>query len=257
MMGNYEFTPTERSWATITDVGGDQAWFRVLARERQGAPVTQGQLDKQALRHAIRYVTAHPLITLKRDFVKFFNFWQLERTFVAAAANGYFGNTSRAAIGFAALVVCGSFVVIVFAAIFGAVCTPPRNWSDQVFLLASILFPCVIHSLIFAHERYRLPVMPLMFVYAAAAFVSWREIWIRRRTAGFAVAVALCILLSAGWLREFVMADLRHAERLGQFSDSRTEQFWTPSTAVGSVGNDIARVNTAHNFSNAKNALAG
>jgi 4-amino-4-deoxy-L-arabinose transferase-like glycosyltransferase len=88
MMGNYEYTPTERSWATISDVGGERAWHNVLNQKWVGPRAgTQGQLDKRALAHAIGYVLANPGITLKRDMVKFFNFWQLERTFLAAARN--------------------------------------------------------------------------------------------------------------------------------------------------------------------------
>lgn len=215
MMGNYEYTPTERSWATISDVVGEQAWYSVLARERIGdMSETQGQFDKRALVHAIRFVLTHPALTLKRDIVKFFNFWQLERTFVAAATHNYFGELSQVAIGSLAAVFCGSYVAVIFAAVFGICCAWPDNWRDHVFLIVGILFPCLIHSLIFAHERYRLPVMPLLFLYSAAAIVDWREIWNRRRTVGFRVAVGLCLLLTAGWLRELVMVDLKLAERL-------------------------------------------
>lgn len=214
MMGNYEFTPTERSWATITDVTGERAWHQVLAREAGGKPLgTQGQLDKQALAHGIRFVLANPGITLKRDVVKFFNFWQLERTFVAAARSDYFGDSTAAAV-LAILLTVGASAVVLLVAMFGICCVPTVKLRDHVFLIGSILFPCAIHSLIFAHERYRLPIMPLMSLYAAAALVDWRTIWNSRRTIGFYVAVALCALLFAGWVREIVMVDLRLAERL-------------------------------------------
>lgn len=210
MMGNYEHTPTERSWATISDVVGDQAWYVVLAKERGEKPAgTQGQLDKQALRHAIDYVLSHPITTLKRDAVKFFNFWQLERTFSAAASQNYFGAISTTTKIAIAIVFCGSCVAVMYAALFGICVVPPRDLRQHVFLLAAILFPCAIHSLIFAHERYRLPVMPLLIVYASAAIVDWRTVWGRRHTLGFRVAVGLCLLLTLGWLRELVMVDLR------------------------------------------------
>lgn len=214
MMGNYEFTPTERSWATITDVTGERAWHQVLAREADGKPLgTQGQLDKRALAHGIRFVLANPGITLKRDVVKFFNFWQLERTFVAAARSDYFGDSTAAAL-LAILLTVGASAAVLLVAMFGICCVPPVRLRDHVFLIGGILFPCAIHSLIFAHERYRLPIMPLMSLYAAAALVDWRTIWKSRRTIGFYVAVALCALLFAGWVREIVMVDLRLAERL-------------------------------------------
>ncbi len=186
----------------------------MLAREAAGEPLgTQGQLDKRALSHAIRFVLANPLITLKRDLVKFFNFWQLERSFVAAARDGYFGGV-RAAVVAAAVLTTGSSGVVLLAAIFGICCVPPASWRDHVFLIGSILFPCVIHSLIFAHERYRLPVMPLLTLYAAAALVEWPRIWERRQSFGFCAAVVLCIVLFTGWAREVVVVDLRMVERL-------------------------------------------
>jgi 4-amino-4-deoxy-L-arabinose transferase-like glycosyltransferase len=214
MMGNYEFTPTERSWATISDVTGERAWHQVLAHDGSG-PLggTQGQLDKRALSHAINFVLANPGLTFKRDVVKFFNFWQLERTFVAAARNNYFGDLSTAALFPLVVVGCGSSAVVLLAAMFGICCSPPANIRNHLFLLGSIAFPCAIHSLIFAHERYRLPIMPLLILYAAAALVDWREIWQRRNSVAFRVAVGLCLVLMAGWLRELVMVDLKIMER--------------------------------------------
>lgn len=210
MMGNYEHTPTERSWATISDVVGDKAWHVVLLQGLDGKPFdTQGQLDKLALAHGIRYVIGHPFTTLKRDVVKFFNFWQLERTFSAAASQGYFGTISAATKLAIAAIFCGSSVAVLYTAMFGICVTPPRDVKQHVFLVMAILFPCAIHSLIFAHERYRLPMMPLMILYASAALVGWRSVWERRGTVGFRVAVGLCLLLTLGWLRELVMVDLR------------------------------------------------
>ena len=79
MMGNYEYTPLERSWATISDVPEEHQWYRILLRNAQVIlPLTQGQLDKLALHHAIDFVKSHPWLTIQRDIVKFFNFWQLE-----------------------------------------------------------------------------------------------------------------------------------------------------------------------------------
>jgi 4-amino-4-deoxy-L-arabinose transferase-like glycosyltransferase len=215
MMGNYEYTPMERSWATISDVTGDRAWHQVLARANDDhVRKSQGEIDKLALRYAIRFVSSHPWLTVKRDVVKFFNFWQLERTFLAAAAIGHFGDSSKAALALLTLVTCGSYAVVIFAALFGLCCTRPIDLRDHLFLIASILFPCVIHTLIFAHERYRLPVMPFLILYAAAAVVQWNDIWDRRRTVGFAVAAALCLMLATSWLREAVMADFNSLEKL-------------------------------------------
>ena len=208
MMGNYEYTPMERSWATISDVPEERQWHRILHKDRKkNTPLTQGQVDKLALRHAIDFVRAHPGLTLQRDLVKFFNFWQLDRLLVAAATTGYFGTMTIPLQALLAAVVCGAYAVILLAAIFGACCYPPSDSRYHWFLIASILFPCAIHTLVFAHSRYHLPIVPLLSIYAAAAIVHFRELDRRRRTWGFRLAVTLCVVITLGWLRELVFVD--------------------------------------------------
>jgi 4-amino-4-deoxy-L-arabinose transferase-like glycosyltransferase len=209
MMGNYEFTPLERSWATITDVTGERSWHNVLVRENGSEYVraSQGQRDKIALRHAIRFVTTHPWLTIERSFVKFFNFWQLDRLLVAASQEGYFGDISVAAKLALAAVICGSYAALLFAAIFGICCVSPGDRRIHWFLIASILFPCAVHTLIFAHSRYHLPIVPLLTLYAAAAIVNWPRVYQRRNSASFLIAAALCVVVALGWVREFVFVD--------------------------------------------------
>ena len=209
MMGNYEYTPLERSWATVSDVTGDHAWYRVLAQDHPDDTArTQGQLDKLALHHALTFVWTHPWLTAQRDLVKLGNFWQLEREFLAAARDGYFGPLATATSMALAVIVCGSYAVVILTGIFGACCVPPVDLRNHCFLLLSILFPCAIHTLIFAHSRYHLPVIPLICVFAAAAIVYRNEIWLRRHTMGFRIAAALSVMITMGWLREIVFVDL-------------------------------------------------
>jgi len=209
MMGNYEYTPLERSWATISDVTGDRAWHRVLAKERAGKQQTQGQLDKLALRHGVRFVLQNPGLTLKRDAIKFFNFWQLEREFPAAARDGYFGPATTSKTLLLAVIFCGSYAATILTAMYGACCIQPLSGRIHWLLIVSILFPCAIHTLIFAHSRYHLPIMPLLAVYSAAALVHWRGLLSGSGTTRFAVATGLCALLVAGWVRELVFVDLK------------------------------------------------
>lgn len=215
MMGNYEHTPLERSWATISIVRGEQAWFRVLQRETPNySELTQGQIDKLAMRHGIRFVLSHPLLTAQRTAVRFFNFWQLERELIAGAAQGCFGEFSKLSVLGLAAVVCGSYSLIIFAGLFGAFCVPPTDRRLHLLFLLTILFQCAIHSAIFAHSRYHLPVMPFVFVYAAAALVGWRTVWAQRHRWPFRLAVLGCAVLVLGWLRELIMVDLAHGSRL-------------------------------------------
>lgn len=210
MMGNYEHTPLERNWATISIVQGDKQWFRVLQKETPGySELTQGQIDKLAMKHGMRFASAHPLLTLQRDAVRFFNFWQLERTLPAGMVQGVFGDVPKAVLIPAALLICGAYAFALFAGIFGAVFVPPVERRFHSLLGLTIVFPCVIHTLIFAHARYHLPIVPILIVYAAAAVVNWRSIWEKRQTTQFRVVVAVCVIFVLAWLRELVFVDLQ------------------------------------------------
>ena len=145
MMGNYEYTPTERSWATISDVGGEHAWHQVLNREvgRPEDTAPRASSTNVALSHAIRFVLANPGMTLKRDVVKFFNFWQLERTFLSPRQEAIISAMRRwRRSPWWRRSPAAASAAVLLAAMFGICCTPPANLRDHLFLLGSILFPC-------------------------------------------------------------------------------------------------------------------
>lgn len=211
MMGNYEHTPLERSWATIEIATGEKSWFSVLAAEnpRIGTgTLTQGQIDKLAMKHGIRFVLSHPVLTAKRCAVRFFNFWQLERTLVAGASAGLFGGPAAPVILGMTAAIFGTCALAMFAGLFGAVMTPPEDRRLHWLMVVSVAFPCAVHTAVFAHSRYHLPVLPIVFLYAAATAVHWREIWNRRNQWSFRWAVLLCGFLVAGWVREIIAVDL-------------------------------------------------
>jgi 4-amino-4-deoxy-L-arabinose transferase-like glycosyltransferase len=212
MMGNYEFTPLERSWAAIDLAQGDQAWFRVLQQAyptEYKAGVTQGQIDKLAMRYAVRFMLANPGLTAQRSLVKSLNFWQLEREIVAGARRGIFGVFPSWAVLALAVVVCGYYAACLFGAIFGMLLVPIGSRPLQALFLLTILVPWAAHSLIFAHSRYHLPLVPLLCIFAAAAFIQFREVAQRRSSVQGIAAFSFCLLFVAAWLREFVMVDWR------------------------------------------------
>jgi hypothetical protein len=209
MMGNFEYTPLERSWATIDIAQGERSWDHVL---RQTLPadekLTQGQIDKLAMSYGLKFMISHPGLTLKRSCVKFFNYWQLERSLIAGAVDGRFGSFSKLTLALLAVLICGANAAGMFAGAFGAVMLPPQDLRLHWFLLSLVFFPCAVHTLIFAHSRYLLPQMPIVLLYAAVALVSWRSLWQRRHEWSFRLAALACVVLACGWMREIVFVDL-------------------------------------------------
>ncbi len=215
MMGNYEYTPLERSWATISMVTGEKSWDSVLrASHPEVKGMTQGQLDKAAMKYGIRFAIANPWLTTKRFVVRFFNFWQLERTLLAGAQQGLWGDVPRLALLVLAATICGVYALVLFSGIFGLIMEPPVDRRFLWLLLLSIGVPCLVHAAIFAHSRYHLPLMPLLMFPAAAAWVRCQNIWARRHQAVFRLAIACCLVIILGWTREIVFVDLAQATQI-------------------------------------------
>lgn len=220
MMGNYDYTPTFRAWDAIS-VEGEESWYRVLRRDHPEFPtLTQGQRDKLALRYGVRYMLEHPGQTALRSLVKFFNFWQLDRTAAAALDRGWFGALPRPAVLALTALICGSYAAAMLAAVCGVVLLPPRDRRAMAFLLLLVGFVCALHSAVFAHSRYHLPLAPVELVFAAAAVVHVagrvfapappaslpeRERVGRGR---IGLAAAACLVLVAGWVWEIAAVDL-------------------------------------------------
>jgi 4-amino-4-deoxy-L-arabinose transferase-like glycosyltransferase len=207
MMGNYRYTPLYRSWDAIA-LQGEESWVHEVTEnstpeERQ----TQGKLDKLALRRGLRFVGENPGLTLKRDTVKFFDFWGLERELIAGAGRGYFGPMSTAVLVLLTAAIFGSYAAALVLGVFGAVLAPPQDRRAHVFLLLVIAFICGIHTLVFAHSRYHLPIMPLVLAYAASAVVHRREEWARRGSWYFRLAFGLSAVFLLGWGWEVCVVD--------------------------------------------------
>jgi 4-amino-4-deoxy-L-arabinose transferase-like glycosyltransferase len=208
MMGNYEYTPLHRAWTAI-EIQGERSWIEVLRARHGGlSGLTQGQIDKLAQREAVRFVLGHPALTLRRDVIKFFNFWGLERELIAGAARGHFGRVPAPALAALTLLIFGGYAVTVVSAVFGAAVRPPADRRSHGLLLLFIAFVCGLHTLSFGHSRYHLPLIPLALVYSARAVADPRAIWSRRGTWAFGLDCALAGLLVAGWCWEVFAVDL-------------------------------------------------
>jgi len=212
-MGNYEHTPLNRAWDAIS-LTGEQSWAHELRREHPDASTwTEGRKEKWAQRKALMYMLANPLTTLKRAIVKFFNFWGLERTVIAGWQQGlYHPPRWFSAIG--TLLITGAYVLTMLLASLGLFLAPPADARAHIFLVLVMVFVSGVHTLVFGHERYHLPLIPLLLLYATAAVT--RRSWHRLRDGGRTAAAAIiaCIGLFVGWGREVFIVDVHRIKEL-------------------------------------------
>jgi 4-amino-4-deoxy-L-arabinose transferase-like glycosyltransferase len=214
MMGNYQYTPLYRSWTAI-ELSGEEAWYTPLIAEHpEFGSMTNGQRDKLALRAGLRFVLQHPLLTMQRDIIKFFDFWQLERELPSQASQGYFGPIPGWCVKLTSVVVVVSYVFCFLAAVFGIFLAPPSDRCYHWVLLSVVVFITAMHTLAFGHSRYHLPLMPVLLPYAAGALTQWREFrsWLSRPT--FRLAAAIALLFLAAWTWTTVINDLDYIRRL-------------------------------------------
>jgi hypothetical protein len=155
----------------------------------------------------------HPLITLRRSAIKFADFWGLEREYAAGLEHAIF----RPPAGVAVLAVAAIAVVyplMMIAAVFGLSLARPADVRIHRLLLLIVIFICAIHTLTFGHSRYHLPLVPILLLYAASAWLnrSWRRLGGDVRT--IRVPVAGVLVLAAIWIRQLAFKDFSRAAAL-------------------------------------------
>jgi hypothetical protein len=212
-MGNYEFTPHDRIWDAVSQKGA-QSWIVGLPPHPPGGGEwTEGWKERWAREQAIAYMRAHPGLTLWRAVIKFGDFWALDRDFVAGIQRGLFQPPAWAA-AVASVAITVAFPLFIGLAIVGVCLAPPSDWRSHVLIILLVLFVTALHSVVFGHPRYRLPLTPLLAVYAGAAVSAraWRRLYEGWRVA--LVPAALVVMLAGIWTTQFVVRDWAFVRRL-------------------------------------------
>lgn len=215
-MGNYEHTPEDRMWDAVS-LTGEKSWIHALNEEQQGAPpppdaFTEGMKDKWAQRKALEYMQAHPMTTLRRAVIKFGDFWGLERSFAAGVQQGLYRPAPwLAAIAVAAMIVSYALVVLMGAA--GFWLSRPAS-AVAILVLLPVVVISGVHAVVFGHERYHVPLVPLLAISAAALWqkgpgAAWRAQPVARLG-----ALVTTVVLVAYWARQVVFVD---GERIRAF----------------------------------------
>jgi peptidoglycan/LPS O-acetylase OafA/YrhL len=107
-----------------------------------------------------------------------------------------------------------AFPFVIGLAILGACLRPPDDWRSHLLLVLLIIFITAVHSVVFGHPRYRLPLTPVLAVYAGAALSA--RLW-RRMREGWHVALvpaALAGTLAVIWTTQFILRDWSFAKQL-------------------------------------------
>lgn len=211
-MANSEATPRDRIWDAVGQSGQEQFALKVRAAF-PGRQLTEGEKDHWGRSAALEYVIGHPLVTAERSVRKFADFWGLDRELVAGIAQGLYAPPSSIAWALVAAILLAYPVTMLLAA--GGIWMTSREISRTEWLVWTIaIFICAIHTLVFGHSRYRLPLMPFLLIYAAAAIRAqvWRSLPVSGwRTAAAAVTVAGLGLI---WVQEVLVRD---ADRVRSF----------------------------------------
>jgi 4-amino-4-deoxy-L-arabinose transferase-like glycosyltransferase len=216
-MANSDATPSDRIWAAVSQ-GAEQRMARALAEAFPGQRVTEGQKDRWGRNAAVRYMIGHPAVTVKRSLRKFADFWGFDRELLAGITYGMYSPPGTAALVMTLAVLMAYPATMCLAAL-GLWSTGKRCVPTHLMVAALVLFVCGIHTIVFGHSRYRLPLMPFLLIYAGAGAraAAWRSVresgW---RTGGAAAMVGVLVMI---WLHETLIRD---AERVRLLYDRLT-----------------------------------
>ncbi len=152
---------------------------------------SEGKKDWQNLEQTLTSLSRRPWALIEHWLQNFREFWRLDRELVAMAARGRFGDLSKAAILGGGVFICGYYVLLMVTSIIGGVMRPPGHRWAGLAAFAAALHICAIHTLVYGHSRYHVPLIPLLSILSANCLVHGRDL----RWRDHPVRTAECLLL--------------------------------------------------------------
>ena len=213
LMGNYAYTPHHRIWDAVSQ-RGEREWVAgIPAAPPNGGVWTEGWKERWARTQAVAFMLAHPGLTAWRAVIKFGDFWGLERDFIAGVQMGLFSPPTWVAV-LGGLAITVSYPVVLFLAIVGVVRVSPDGWRAHFVPLTILAFVCALHTIVFGHPRYRLPLTPLLSVYAGMGFVHLRSPTMALSRTQRVSVLAMCALFTVIWATQFFVRDWDYVQKL-------------------------------------------
>jgi hypothetical protein len=182
----------------------DRPWEEVRSEFRLDDPV---EGNRWAFREALREATSHPPSWYSRKVVRdLVGFWGVNSLPVIHLEYEAYGGLSPSAARFAAALSIAPYLVLMGFAVLGL--AGSRLDRPRLLVYGFSLGYLLMHHLAFGFPRFRMPLVPVLFVLAAEARVRLREgppLSSRRRLAAATLAVA-----TAGILALSVVETWRH-----------------------------------------------
>jgi hypothetical protein len=147
------------------------------------------------------------------------NFWEADSLALIHMKRGAYGTVPGGVLIAATLVVLIPYLLVL--AFFVAGCAALSLDRPRALLVALLVYYNLIHVVTHGFARYRLPVMPVVFLIAAGAWVAWRDgalpaLSPARRAVGWAVALGLSLCLVPSFQRTLHQTFVEQEGRSGQ-----------------------------------------
>ena len=205
-MGNYEHTPLDRAWDAIS-LSGEKAWWHDMKRDHpESTHWTDGQKESWAKKNAVKFMLSHPGLTIRRMAIKFAHMWGLERVIIAGWIHGDYQVPKWFAFGGAVLITL-MYVVLMLAGVVGVFLAAPEDRRIHCFFLLLAVLICGVHTIVFGHSRYYLPLIPFVCLYAAAALRQNPWAKLRSSWSKAVLPVSTWLFLIAVWTREVLVLE--------------------------------------------------
>jgi len=190
--------------------GDDGYYYDSLFPEMRTASETAKQ--NLAMRKGLEYMIANPGITALRSLNRFVDFWGQERLVINQLLNKYYGEVPLFVMLTIILAIFVSYSFVVIAASFGYWFV--RLTAFDIFGLIFIAYYTGMHTLVLGHPRYHLPLLPLLAIMAARAFLARAEIFANRRSWRFVGAISVTAVFVVIWTIGLLYFDIDKVKML-------------------------------------------